>query len=40
MSIIATIDNETRLKESQTSKFTVNLDRLHLFDNETEAAIR
>lgn len=40
LSIIATIDNETRLKESQTSKFTVNLERLHLFDAETEAAIR
>jgi multiple sugar transport system ATP-binding protein len=40
LSIIATIDNETRLKESQTSTFTVNLDRLHLFDADTEAAIR
>jgi multiple sugar transport system ATP-binding protein len=40
LSIIATIDNETRLKESQSSKFTINLDRLHLFDAETEAAIR
>jgi len=40
LSIIATIDNETRLKESQTSKFTVNLDRLHLFDADTEDAIR
>jgi len=40
LSIIATIDNETRLKESQSSKFTVNLDRLHLFDAETEIAIR
>ena len=40
LSIIATIDNETRLKEAQTSKFTINLDRLHLFDAETEVAIR
>jgi multiple sugar transport system ATP-binding protein len=40
LSIIATIDNETRMKESQTTKFTVNLDRLHLFDAETEMAIR
>lgn len=39
-SIIATIDNETRLKESQVSKFSVNLDRIHLFDTDTEAAIR
>ncbi len=40
LSIIATIDNETKLKEIQTSKFTINLDRLHLFDAETEVAIR
>ena len=40
LSVIATIDNETRLKEGQSSKFTVNLDRLHLFDADTEAAIR
>ncbi len=39
-SIIATIDNETRLKESQSSKFSINLDRIHLFDAETEVAIR
>jgi len=40
LSIIATIDNETKLKEAQTSKFTVNLERIHLFDAETEVAIR
>ena len=40
LSIIATIDNETKLKEAQTSKFTINLDRIHLFDAETEVAIR
>ena len=39
-SIIATIDNETRLKESQSSKFSINLERIHLFDAETEQAIR
>ena len=40
LSIIATIDNETRLKEAQTSTFSINLDRLHLFDAETEVSIR
>jgi multiple sugar transport system ATP-binding protein len=40
LSIIATIDNETRLKEAQTSSFTINLERLHLFDAESEVAIR
>jgi multiple sugar transport system ATP-binding protein len=38
--MIATISNETRIKETQEAKFAVNLDRVHLFDNETEAAIR
>ncbi|MDR3690005.1 MAG: ABC transporter ATP-binding protein [Fimbriimonas sp.] len=40
LSIIATIDNETRVKEAQVSKFAINLDRVHLFDVETENAIR
>ncbi len=40
LSIIATIDNETRLKEGQSSSFTFNLTRLHIFDAETEQAIR
>jgi len=40
LSLIATIDNETRIKEGQEAKFAINLDRLHLFDAETEVAIR
>jgi multiple sugar transport system ATP-binding protein len=39
-SIIATIDNETKVKEAQTSKFGINLERIHIFDAETEQAIR
>ena len=38
--VIATIDNETRVKEGQTSKFCIDLDAIHLFDAETEQAIR
>ncbi|MEZ0326579.1 MAG: ABC transporter ATP-binding protein, partial [Fimbriimonas sp.] len=38
--MIATITNETQIKETQEAKFAVNLDRIHLFDDETEAAIR
>ncbi len=38
--LIATISNETQIKETQDAKFAVNLDRMHLFDDETEAAIR
>jgi multiple sugar transport system ATP-binding protein len=40
LNLIATIDNETRIKEGQEAKFTINLDRIHLFDAETEVAIR
>jgi len=40
LSLIATIDNETRIKEGQEAKFAINLDRLHIFDAETEVAIR
>jgi multiple sugar transport system ATP-binding protein len=40
LNLIATIDNETRIKEGQDAKFTINLDRIHLFDAETEVAIR
>jgi len=39
-SLIATIDNETRVKEGQEARFSVNLDRFHIFDAETEVAIR
>ena len=37
---IATIDNGTKIKEGQTAEFIVNLDEIHVFDNETEDAIR
>lgn len=40
LSLIATIDNETRIKEGQEAQFCINLDRIHLFDVETEVAIR
>jgi len=40
INLIATIDNETRIKENQDSKFVVDLSAMHLFDEETEAAIR
>ncbi len=39
-SIIATIDNETKLKEMQSSKFSINLERIHIFDADSEVAIR
>jgi len=40
LNLIATIDNETRIKEAQEAQFVLNLDRLHIFDAETEEAIR
>jgi len=40
LNLIATIDNETRIKEAQTAQFVINLDRIHIFDAETEEAIR
>ncbi|HWD37413.1 MAG TPA: sn-glycerol-3-phosphate ABC transporter ATP-binding protein UgpC [Fimbriimonas sp.] len=40
LNLIATIDNETRIKEGQTTKFVVDLDAIHLFDSTTEEAIR
>jgi multiple sugar transport system ATP-binding protein len=40
VSLIATIDNETRIKEGQEAKFTINIDRIHIFDVDSEAAIR
>ncbi len=39
-SLIATIDNETKVKEGQSFDFVVNIDRIHLFDATTELAIR
>ena len=38
--MIATIDNETRIKEGQTAKFVVDLNAIHIFDAETEQAVR
>jgi multiple sugar transport system ATP-binding protein len=38
--LVATIDKETKIKELQEVKFIVNIDALHLFDNDSEAAIR
>ena len=40
LSLIATIDNETRIKEGQDAKFVVDLDSIHVFDGESEEAIR
>jgi multiple sugar transport system ATP-binding protein len=37
--MIATIHNETRVKEGQDAKFAVDVDRIHIFDGESEAAI-
>ena len=38
--LLASISNETRVKETEAAQFAVNLDRIHIFDNETEQAIR
>lgn len=38
--LIATIHNETKMKEGQDAKFAVDTDRIHIFDDQTEAAIR
>jgi multiple sugar transport system ATP-binding protein len=40
-SIIAAIDNQTKVKEGHTHKFTVNLENIHVFDkSEHEVAVR
>jgi multiple sugar transport system ATP-binding protein len=39
-SLIATIDNETKLREGHSGEFVLKLDELHIFDAETETAIR
>ncbi|HLK16270.1 MAG TPA: ABC transporter ATP-binding protein [Fimbriimonadaceae bacterium] len=36
---IATIDTGTKIKEGQTAEFVINLDAIHVFDDETELAI-
>ena len=38
--MIATIDTGTKIKEGQNAEFVVDIDRIHIFDNETEKAIR
>jgi multiple sugar transport system ATP-binding protein len=38
--LIATIDTGTKIREGQTAEFLVNLDAVHLFDADTEEAIR
>ncbi len=38
--MIATIDTGTKIKEGQNAEFIIDLDRIHIFDNETEKAIR
>jgi len=40
INLIATIDNETRIKEAQDAQFVVDLSAIHLFDATTEEAIR
>ncbi len=38
--LLATIDSGTKIQEGQTAKFCVNLDQLHVFDAESEVALR
>ena len=38
--LTATISNETKVKENQVFPFLINIERIHLFDAETEVAIR
>jgi multiple sugar transport system ATP-binding protein len=38
--MIATIDTGTKIKEGQNAEFVVDIDRIHIFDSETEQAIR
>jgi multiple sugar transport system ATP-binding protein len=40
ISMVATIDNETKIKEGFEAKFVIDLDAIHIFDGETEQAIR
>ena len=39
-SFVATIDPNTKVREGQEANFVINLDEIHLFDNEFEVAIR
>ena len=38
-SLVATVDTGTKIKEGMKANFSVNLDQIHLFDNESEDAI-
>jgi hypothetical protein len=38
--MIATIDTGTKIKEGGEAEFVVDLDRIHVFDDATELAIR
>jgi len=40
INLTATISNETKVKENQVFPFLINIERIHLFDAETEEAIR
>jgi multiple sugar transport system ATP-binding protein len=40
LNLIATIDNETRIKEAQNADFVINLEKIHIFDATSEEAIR
>jgi multiple sugar transport system ATP-binding protein len=40
LSFIASLDNASKVQIDDTARFLVNLNELHLFDNETEKAIR
>jgi multiple sugar transport system ATP-binding protein len=38
--IVASLDKETKLRPGDTADFIVNLDRIHIFDGDTELAMR
>ncbi len=38
--LIASISNETQVKEGQNAQFVINVERIHIFDGATEQAIR
>jgi len=40
INLVAAISNESKVRVTEVAKFVVNLDRVHLFDAETEQAIR
>jgi multiple sugar transport system ATP-binding protein len=40
INLVAAISNESKVRVTEVAKFVVNLDRVHLFDAETEKAIR